>query len=201
MARRAGVAHAERERAEERQYERSLGRIEEARERLAGGRGPARGGAAVPGPSGSVSAPHRGPSRPSTAKGSERLLDASEAQPPGVQGGMRRGRSRGARRAPQLAITAARLAPPDDIGGSWGRGRATERKPRAGSAGGELIEGYRQEHGITDRDRAWGSNRSSGSEAGRRPSGGRHRLAEIRRQLGHELVLEHAIELGHSLGR
>ena len=62
-----------------------------------------------------------------------------------------------------------------------------------------LIEGYRQERGITDPDRALGAEPQSGFERARRERQLRG-LRAIRRELGREHRHENTIDLGRSLG-
>jgi conjugative relaxase-like TrwC/TraI family protein len=99
----------------------------------------------------------------------------------------------------QLAITAAQLAPPDYIvselgerpsdperGGTWDR-----------AVGG--IEGYRQEHGIEDRDSALGKEPRSGVEQMRWHQQ-RSRLAEQQQELRQEHAAELDIDYGMEIG-
>ncbi len=98
-----------------------------------------------------------------------------------------------------LALTAARLAPPDYITEELGERPTDPAKRRSWERGVELIEGYRQEHGVTDRDNALGTEPQDGFERAARERR-ENRLREIRLDMGHEHVHEHAIELEHGLG-
>lgn len=99
----------------------------------------------------------------------------------------------------RLAVTAARLAPPSYITAELGGRPSDPARAKSWERGVELIEGYRQEHGISDKDRALGAEPRDGFErAGHERQ--QNRLRETRRELGHEHVHDHAIELGHSLG-
>lgn len=99
----------------------------------------------------------------------------------------------------QLAVTAARLAPPDYIRAELGERPSDPAKRRSWESGVELIEGYRQERGVTDRHSALGAEPQDASERAARERR-ENRLRQIRRDMGHEHVHEHAIELDHSLG-
>lgn len=63
----------------------------------------------------------------------------------------------------------------------------------------ELIEGYRQERGVTDRHSALGAEPEKASERAARERR-ENSLRRIQRELGREHVHEYAIELDHSLG-
>ncbi len=99
----------------------------------------------------------------------------------------------------QLAVTAARLAPPDYIRAELGERPADPAKAKSWERGLGLIEDYRQEHGITDRHNALGAEPQDGFERAARERR-ENRLRQVRLQLGREHVHEHTLELEHSLG-
>jgi hypothetical protein len=83
----------------------------------------------------------------------------------------------------QLAITAARLAPPAYIKSELGERPSDPTKRKSWERGVEGIERYRQEHGISDRERAFGAEPKGRSERASWNTQ-RRRLAEQQRQLG-----------------
>ena len=192
---------AEREQSDQRQYERSLNRIEEAKEML--DTAVVRREAAAAGPKAERERylPGARAVEAHNREALDRLLaEASNAQPPGVEARLQAlaiEEVLAERRT--LAITAARIAPPDYIAKELGERPAERTKQRAWDRGVAEIEGYRQEHRVTDRDSALGAEPQSGFErAGHERQ--QNRLAEVHRELGHEHHLAHTIELGHSIG-
>jgi hypothetical protein len=202
VARRAELSPAaHREQAAEESREALLARITAARERLAGFEAQREAALAAPrcereDELARVEA-FEAHNRKALARMEEALRSTPEAQHAareelGVVEGVLAGRR-------QLAVTAARLAPPGYIRAELGERPTDPAKRRSWERGVELIEGYRQERGISDRDRALGAEPQDGFERAARERR-EHRLREIRRDMGHEHVHEHAIELEHGLG-
>ncbi|MBW8059160.1 MAG: AAA family ATPase [Solirubrobacterales bacterium] len=103
----------------------------------------------------------------------------------------------------QQAITAAKLAPPDYIVKELGERPSDPEKRKAWDRGVAGIEGYRQEHGITDRDSALGKEPLGGIERSAWNEQ-RSRLAEQQRTL--QMQQEHSAshdlgqDFGHDMG-
>ncbi len=98
-----------------------------------------------------------------------------------------------------LAITAAAIAPPDYVTKELGERPSDPPKRKAWDRGLEMIEGYRQEHAITDPSRAFGAEPKGGAERARREAQLR-RLRQVQRELGREVHHERTRELGRGLG-
>jgi conjugative relaxase-like TrwC/TraI family protein len=99
----------------------------------------------------------------------------------------------------QLAITATRIAPPPYITAELGERPGDVTKQRAWDRGVTEIEAYRQEHGIADRRRAFGTEPSRSVERQRREAKLR-RLREVQRRLGREQHRERTRELRRGFG-
>ncbi len=98
----------------------------------------------------------------------------------------------------RLAVTAARLAPPEYITKELGERPTDPAKRKAWEGGVEAIEGYRQERGVKDRSRAFGAEPKDGAERARREAQLRQ-LRQVQRELGREHH-EHTRELGRGMG-
>jgi hypothetical protein len=99
----------------------------------------------------------------------------------------------------QLAATAARIAPPAYVTAELGERPADPVRRRAWERGVVEIEAYRQEHGITDRRRAFG-NEPSRSAKRQRHEAELHRLREVQRLLGREQHRVRTRELRRGFG-
>ncbi len=99
----------------------------------------------------------------------------------------------------QLAITAARIAPPTYITAELGERPADPAKRREWERGIGIIERYRQENGISDRSRAFGAEPERSLERSRREAELR-RLREVQRRLGREQRRVRTRELRRGLG-
>jgi hypothetical protein len=103
-------------------------------------------------------------------------------------------------------LTAARLSPPSYVVKELGERPSDPAKGKAWDRGVKEIEGYRQEHGVTDKQRALGREPQSASQQAAREAA-RRRLRESQRRLGREQQLtqerklRRSIERGFSLGR
>lgn len=102
----------------------------------------------------------------------------------------------------QLALTAARLAPADYIAKELGERPAEPEMRREWDRGVEAIERYRQEHGITDKEHAFGATEPKGHGQRAEREVAQERLRFTQRQLGldqrHDLAQE--IEAGMEIG-
>ena len=85
----------------------------------------------------------------------------------------------------ELAITAARIAPPTYITAELGQRPSNPAKRTAWDRGVVSIERYRQEHGVVDRNRALGAEPKQRAERARREAELR-RLRQVQRQLGRD---------------
>ncbi|HEU4906054.1 MAG TPA: hypothetical protein VFT19_08070 [Solirubrobacterales bacterium] len=80
----------------------------------------------------------------------------------------------------ELAVTATRIVPPAYITKELGERLSDPEKRRSWEAGVRTIEGYRQEHGVKDRDHALGQDTSRSAERAREQA----RLRQSQRELG-----------------
>jgi hypothetical protein len=99
----------------------------------------------------------------------------------------------------ELAITAARIAPPPRIRKELGERPSEPAKRRAWDRGVAEIESYRQRHGIKDPHRALGRERQSARERERQQEALR-RIREMQRVLGLGRYRSRQRKLGRSLG-
>ena len=104
------------------------------------------------------------------------------------------------------ALTAARIKTPRYIIKELGERPADPTKAKAWDRGVKTIEGYRQEHGVTDKRRAFGREPESISQrAAREAAQRRLREAQLRlgreRQLTQERKRARSIERGFGIGR
>jgi conjugative relaxase-like TrwC/TraI family protein len=110
-----------------------------------------------------------------------------------------------AEREEQMLI-AVRLSPPSYVVKELGERPSDPAKSKAWDRGVKGIEHYRQEHGVTDKQRALGREPQSASQRAAREATKR-RLREAQRRLGRERQLaqerklQRTIEQGFSLGR
>ncbi|MEX2556386.1 MAG: MobF family relaxase [Actinomycetota bacterium] len=101
----------------------------------------------------------------------------------------------------RTAITAAQLAPPKYVVGELGERPGDPAQRRSWDRGVAVIEGYRQEHGVTDRESAFGKEPHDAIERSHWQEQ-RTRLADqqrvLQRQQGHSLEhdLDHGMEIG-----
>ena len=101
----------------------------------------------------------------------------------------------------RTAITAAQLAPPEYVVRELGERPSDPAQRRSWDRGVAAIEGYRQEHGVTDRESALGKKPNDAIERSHWQEQ-RTRLAEqqraLQRQQGHslELDIDHGMEIG-----
>ena len=96
----------------------------------------------------------------------------------------------------ELAIVASRLAPPAYITKELGERPTNPEKRAAWDRGVAGIESYRQEHGVKDRDSAFGRDPDRSYERDL----AQQRLRETQRALGREQTLERSQDMGHDLG-
>lgn len=99
----------------------------------------------------------------------------------------------------QLAITAARIAPPIYITKELGERPTDPTKRKAWDQGVAGIETYRQEHGVKDRDRAFGQEPRQAVERSRQEQA-RQQLLQTQRALGLRQRREMTRSLGRGLG-
>ena len=101
----------------------------------------------------------------------------------------------------RTAITAAQLAPPEYVVRELGERPSDPAQRRSWDRGVAAIEGYRQEHGVTDRESALGKKPNDAIERSHWQEQ-RTRLAEqqraLQRQQGHSLELD--IDYGMEIG-
>ena len=99
----------------------------------------------------------------------------------------------------QLAVTAAHLAPPPYITKELGERPSDPTKRKSWEQGVRQIEGYRQEHGVKDRDRAFGAKPREPAERAARDRAQRQ-LQRLQRDLGGGKQLGRSQDSGRSLG-
>jgi hypothetical protein len=99
----------------------------------------------------------------------------------------------------ELAITAARIAPPTYITAELGERPSNPTKRMAWDRSVASIERYRQEHGVVDRNRALGAEPQQRVERARREAELR-RLGQAQRQLGRDPGKVRARERRRGLG-
>ena len=99
----------------------------------------------------------------------------------------------------QLAVTAAHLAPPPYITKELGERPSDPTKRKSWEQGVRQIEGYRQEHGVKDRDRAFGAKPREPAERAARDRAQRQ-LQRLQRDLGGEKQVGRSRDSGRSLG-
>jgi AAA domain len=99
----------------------------------------------------------------------------------------------------ELAITAARIAPPACVRNERGERPSDPAKLQAWDRGVAHIERYRQQHGITDPDRAFGREAARAAERARQQAALR-RLQEMQRVLGLGQHAARARQLNRGLG-
>jgi conjugative relaxase-like TrwC/TraI family protein len=99
----------------------------------------------------------------------------------------------------ELAITAARIAPAPYIENELGERPSDPAKRKVWDRGVSEIERYRQEHGIRDRDKAFGREPTRNAERARREAQLRL-LREIQHKLGRDLRIPPTRSLGRGLG-
>ena len=95
----------------------------------------------------------------------------------------------------RVAFTAARISPPDYITAELGERPSNPQKREAWDRAVRGIEGYRQRHGIGDRDNALGLQPKSGTDRASWQVEQR-RLCQSQRELGREPALHRGIEMG-----
>lgn len=98
----------------------------------------------------------------------------------------------------ELAVIAARLAPPAYITKELGERPTDPEKRRSWEAGVRTIEGYRQEHGVKDRDHAFGQDTSRSAARAREQA--QQRLRQSRRELGRIKEATRTRDMDFSLG-
>jgi conjugative relaxase-like TrwC/TraI family protein len=99
----------------------------------------------------------------------------------------------------ELAITAARIAPPTYIKKELGERPSDPAKRKAWDRGVSEIERYRQQNGVKDRDKAFGREPTRNAERARREAQLRL-LREIQHKLGRDLRVAPTRSLGRGLG-
>ncbi len=99
----------------------------------------------------------------------------------------------------QLAVTAANIAPPLYITKELGERPSDPMKRKAWEQGVRQIEGYRQEHGVKDRDRAFGGKPKELAERAARDRAQRQ-LQRLQQDLGGGKRLGRSRDSGRSLG-
>jgi len=105
----------------------------------------------------------------------------------------------------ELALTAARIAPPPYITKELGERPTDPTKHRAWERGVAGIESFRQEHGVKDPHRALGRERAFGPEPRRAAERTAHeaqlrRIRETKRVLGLGQHAARARDLGRGIG-
>ena len=185
-AQRAEVSDKARsEQLDQRRYDADLNRIERAKEMLAAAIGRREAAEAAPKSQwvGELSGARAIEAH--NREGLDRLLTEAEgAQPPGVEARQQAAAIEAVlaeRRA--LAITAAQISPADYIKHELGERPIDPAKRKAWERGVAAIEGYRQEHGVKDRDRAFGAEPKDHAQRSELDLQ-RSRVAEQQRQLG-----------------
>jgi conjugative relaxase-like TrwC/TraI family protein len=98
----------------------------------------------------------------------------------------------------ELAVTAARIAPPPYITAELGQRPSDPDKQRAWDRGVSLIEGYRQENGVKDQSRAFGPEAKPGIERVHQRDAMRQLQREAQRVLGRQAA--RTLDRGMSLG-
>lgn len=98
----------------------------------------------------------------------------------------------------ELAITAARISPPDYIRSELGVRPSDPAKQKAWDRGVAQIEGYRQRNGIKDPSRAFGRESKRGAERARQEQALR-RLQRVQRDLGLGQSAHRVRALGRSM--
>jgi len=99
----------------------------------------------------------------------------------------------------ELALSAARIAPPPYITAELGERPSDAARQKAWDSGVRLIEGYRQKNGVKDPSRAFGPKARQGIERTEQRAAMR-RLREAQRALGRERQAAHSLDRGMSLG-
>ncbi len=99
----------------------------------------------------------------------------------------------------RLALVAAHLAPPVYITEELGERPSDPTKRKAWERGVRQIEGYRQGHGIKDRERAFGAMPKAAAERAARRRAQRQ-LQRLQRNLGRKKLLGRSRNSGRSLG-
>jgi conjugative relaxase-like TrwC/TraI family protein len=99
----------------------------------------------------------------------------------------------------RLAVLAARLSPPDYITKELGERPSERARARSWDRGVAEIEGYRQEHGVKDRSRAFGAKPNDSAERAARKQAQRQ-LQRLQRDLGRGKQLGRSRDSGRSLG-
>ncbi len=99
----------------------------------------------------------------------------------------------------ELTVTAARIAPPDYITKELGERPTDPTKRKVWEYGVEVVEGYRQEHGVKDRGRAFGTKPKEPAERAARKQAQRQ-LQRLQRDLGKGKQLGRSRDSGRSLG-
>jgi hypothetical protein len=99
----------------------------------------------------------------------------------------------------ELALIAARIAPPAYITKELGERPTDPTKRRAWDRGVAEIETYRQRHGVKDRERAFGSEPRRAAERAAREAQLRP-LREVQRKLGREAGIARTREMRRGLG-
>jgi conjugative relaxase-like TrwC/TraI family protein len=99
----------------------------------------------------------------------------------------------------ELTIIAARISPPAYIKNELGERPSDPAKRKAWDRGVSQIERYRQEHGVTDPNRALGQEAKRGAERARQQAAWR-RIREMQRALGLGQHATRARQLGRGLG-
>jgi hypothetical protein len=103
-------------------------------------------------------------------------------------------------KSPAATVIATRIARPTYITKELGERPTDPEKRRSWEAGVRTIEGYRQEHGVKDRNRAFGPDRDSNRSAERDREEAQRRLRESQRALGRLKERARVREMGRSLG-
>jgi hypothetical protein len=98
----------------------------------------------------------------------------------------------------ELAIIAARIAPPAYIKNELGERPSDSTKRKAWDRGVSQIEHYRQGHGVNDPNKAFGREAKRGAERVRQQAA-RRRLLETQRALGLGQHAARARQLGKGL--
>ncbi len=99
----------------------------------------------------------------------------------------------------ELTVTAARIAPPDYITKELGERPTDPTKRKVWEHGVEVVEGYRQEHGVKDRGRAFGTKPKEPAERAARKQAQRQ-LQRLQWDLGRGKQLGRSRDSGRSLG-
>jgi conjugative relaxase-like TrwC/TraI family protein len=100
----------------------------------------------------------------------------------------------------ELAVTAARIAPPQYIRAELGERPADPAKRHSWERGVDAIERHRQEHGISDRRHAFGAPSRDAHERAHQEETRLRLLRQVQRDLGREVASTRGRDMGRGMG-